>query len=63
MEWRDKRDPLKLLADKLIGGKLTDQSVLDRILTDVRSEVEKGMQFAIDAPYPDQSEVNQHVYA
>lgn len=63
MEWRDKRDPLKLLADKLVAGKLTDQSVLDRIVTDVRSEVEKGVQFAIDAPYPDQSEVNQHVYA
>jgi len=54
---------LKLLADKLVGEKLTDQSVLDRILTDVRSEVEKGMQFALDAPYPDPSEVNQHVYA
>jgi TPP-dependent pyruvate/acetoin dehydrogenase alpha subunit len=62
-EWRDTRDPLKLLADKLVGGKLTDQSVLDRIQADVKSEVEKGVQFAIDAPYPDQSEVNQHVYA
>jgi len=29
----------------------------------VKSEVEKGMQFGIDAPYPAQSEVNQHVYA
>jgi len=62
-EWRNTRDPLKLLADKLVGGKLTDQSVLDRIQVDVRSEVEKGMQFAINAPYPDVSEVNQHVYA
>jgi pyruvate dehydrogenase E1 component alpha subunit len=62
-EWRNRRDPLKLLADKLVGGKLADQSVLDRIQEDVRSEVEKGVQFAINAPYPDQSEVNQHVYA
>jgi acetoin:2,6-dichlorophenolindophenol oxidoreductase subunit alpha len=62
-EWRNTRDPLKLLADKLVAGKLTDQSVLDRIQADVRSEVEKGMQFAIDAPYPDVSEVNQDVYA
>lgn len=62
-EWRNTRDPLKLLADKLVEGKLTDQSVLDRIQADVKSEVEKGMQFGIDAPYPAQSEVNQHVYA
>ena len=62
-EWRDTRDPLKILADRLVAGKLTDQSVLDRIQAEVRSEVEKGMQFGIDAPYPDKSEVNQHVYA
>jgi pyruvate dehydrogenase E1 component alpha subunit len=62
-EWRNTRDPLKLLADKLVEGKLADQSMLDRIVADVRSEVERGMQFGIDAPYPDQSEVNQHVYA
>lgn len=62
-EWRDKRDPLKILAERLVAGKLTDQSILDRIRADVKSEVEKGMQFAIDAPYPDVTEVNQHVYA
>ena len=62
-EWREKRDPLKILADKLVAEKLTDQAVLDKILTDVKSEVEKGMLFAIDTPYPDVSEVNQHVYA
>ncbi|HSO12042.1 MAG TPA: thiamine pyrophosphate-dependent dehydrogenase E1 component subunit alpha [Anaerolineales bacterium] len=62
-EWRDKRDPLKILSEKLVSGNLTDQTVLDRIQADVKSEVEKGMQFAIDAPYPDVAEVDQHVYA
>lgn len=62
-EWRDIRDPLKLLAEKLVRQKLTDQIVLDRIQVDVKTEVEKGAQFAIDAPFPDQSEVDQHVYA
>jgi len=62
-EWRDIRDPLKLLAEKLVRQKLTDQIVLDRIQADVKTEVEKGAQFAIDAPFPDQSEVDQHVYA
>ena len=62
-EWRDKRDPLKILAERLISGNLTDQSVLDQIQGGVKSEIEKGMQFAIDAPYPNVNEVDQHVYA
>ena len=62
-EWRTSRDPLTLLAAKLIGGKLTEQAVLDRIQNDVRSEVERGAQFAIDAPYPDVKEVTEDVYA
>jgi len=62
-EWRDNRDPLKLLAEKLIGQRLTDQAVLDRIQADVKAEVEAGMQFAINAPFPDPSEVREDVYA
>ncbi len=62
-EWRNNRDPLKLLGDKLIGQKLTDQAVLDRIQADVKTEVEAGMQFAINAPFPDPSEVREDVYA
>jgi pyruvate dehydrogenase E1 component alpha subunit len=62
-EWRMTRDPLKILADKLIGQSLTDQVVLDRIHSDVKSEVENGAQFALNAPFPDKSEVDQNVYA
>jgi len=62
-EWREKRDPLKLLAEKLIGQKMTDQAVLDRIHGDVLSEIERGVQFAIEAAYPEQSEVDEDVYA
>ena len=61
-EWRNNRDPLKLLAEKLVAQKLTDQAVLDRILADVAAEVEAGMQFAIRAPFPNPSEVNEDVY-
>jgi pyruvate dehydrogenase E1 component alpha subunit len=62
-EWRDNHDPLKLLAEKLVAAKLTDQEVLDSIYADVKSEVEAGVQFAIDAPYPDPSQVTEDVYA
>jgi TPP-dependent pyruvate/acetoin dehydrogenase alpha subunit len=62
-EWRSNHDPLQLLADKLISQNLTDQKVLTQIYTEVKSEVEKGVQFAIDAPFPNQIEVGQDVYA
>jgi pyruvate dehydrogenase E1 component alpha subunit len=62
-EWRSKHDPLQLLADRLISRGLTDRKVLDQIYSDVKSEVERGVKFAIDAPFPNQIEVDQDVYA
>ena len=62
-EWRENRDPLKILGEKLISQNLTDQAVLDRIYADVKSEVEAGVQFAVDSPYPDLSQVTEDVYA
>jgi pyruvate dehydrogenase E1 component alpha subunit len=62
-QWRENHDPLKLLAEKLVASKLTDQDVLDHIYAGVKSEVESGVQFAIDAPYPDPSQVTEDVYA
>ncbi len=62
-EWLTQRDPLKILAGWLIGQKLTDAHVLDQILKEVQSEIEESVQFALDAPYPAVSEVDQDVYA
>jgi pyruvate dehydrogenase E1 component alpha subunit len=62
-QWRDHHDPLKLLADKLVASNLTDQGVLERIYNAVKTEVETGVQFAIDAPYPGPSQVTEDVYA
>lgn len=62
LEWQQ-RDPITILADWIIGQKLSDQSVLDHIQADVRSEVARGAEFALNAPYPDPSEVDTNVYA
>jgi pyruvate dehydrogenase E1 component alpha subunit len=62
-EWLTHRDPLKLLAGWLLAHKLTEQAVLDQIQTQVISEIEAAAQFALNAPYPDVSQVDQHVYA
>lgn len=61
--WRDHKDPLRILAERLISQNLTDQHVLDQIHENVRAEVEDGVKFAMDAPYPAAVEVDQDVYA
>jgi len=62
-EWREKRDPLKLLADKLVSRKITDLAVLEQIEIEVRREVDAGVQFAMDAAFPDADEVAEDVFA
>jgi pyruvate dehydrogenase E1 component alpha subunit len=62
-EWKSKRDPLKLLTDKLKHLKVTDEKSLSAIEREIRREIEEGVEFALNASYPDPDEVDQHVYA
>lgn len=62
-EWRTRHDPLDILAGWLVEHKLTDDGVIDRIRKDVEAEIQAGVQFALETPYPDVSEVDQDVYA
>ena len=61
--WKTERDPLKLLADWLVEQGMADSGTFEQIEQRVRAEVEAGEQFALNAPYPEPSEVEQNVYA
>lgn len=61
--WMTNRDPLKILSTRLLAQKLVDASVFERIEAEVQAEVHAGVQFALDAPYPDPREVSEDVYA
>jgi TPP-dependent pyruvate/acetoin dehydrogenase alpha subunit len=61
--WKAQRDPLKLLASWLNEQEMADATALESIERRVRAEVEAGVSFALDAPYPEQGEVVQDVYA
>ncbi|MBI2200719.1 MAG: thiamine pyrophosphate-dependent dehydrogenase E1 component subunit alpha [Armatimonadetes bacterium] len=61
--WKSERDPLKILAGWMEERGVATPEVFDRIDREVRDEVAAGVQFAMDAPYPDLREVDQHVYA
>jgi len=62
-EWKSQRDPLQLLEDWLLETGATDKSILEKIRNDAAREIEEKAQWALDAPYPDPDEVDQHVYS
>jgi pyruvate dehydrogenase E1 component alpha subunit len=62
-EWMTNHDPLQTLAGRLTGQGLVDAGVFERILTDVKGEIDGGVQFALAAPYPEANQVDQDVYA
>ena len=62
-EWRTQRDPLKLLAQRLVEQHGVDAAAFEQLDQRVLAEVTAGVEFALNAPYPDPSEVNHHVYA
>ncbi len=60
-EWSSTRDPISLLAGRLRADGVTDET-LERIRGEAKEEVDAGVEFALAAPYPDGSEVDQHVF-
>jgi acetoin:2,6-dichlorophenolindophenol oxidoreductase subunit alpha len=62
-EWKTQRDPIRLLADWLIGQRMADPAALGRIESEVRAEIQAAVDFAVSAPYPGTDEVDQDVYA
>ena len=61
--WRVERDPLALAGAWLEEQKLASAADLKRVEDEARAEIEQGVAFAIDAPFPDPSEVTEDVYA
>ena len=62
-DWMTNRDPLETLSTRLMQQRLAEQSVFDRILADVKTEIESGVQFALAAPFPAPGQVDEDVYA
>jgi pyruvate dehydrogenase E1 component alpha subunit len=61
--WMSTQDPLETLAKRLASQGLADAAVFERIQMDVKTEIDGGVQFALAAPYPEASQVDEDVYA
>jgi pyruvate dehydrogenase E1 component alpha subunit len=60
--WMKERDPIVLLARWTTAQGIADAAWLAQMETEVRDEIARGLAFALEAPYPDPSEVDTHVY-
>jgi pyruvate dehydrogenase E1 component alpha subunit len=61
--WKTERDPIANLGKWLVEQKLADVAALDRLQTELESEMKKAVDFAVAAPYPAVDEVGEDVYA
>jgi acetoin:2,6-dichlorophenolindophenol oxidoreductase subunit alpha len=62
-KWKSERDPIKVATEAILAKKIADQAALDQIQSEVKAEIDKGVQFAMAAPYPNVDKVEQDVYA
>ncbi len=61
--WKAERDPLKLMEAWLSSDYAVTSSIFNQIFRQVSDEIHHGVEFAIQAPYPDLKEVSEDVYA
>lgn len=61
--WKRERDPIALFTAWLTDELDVAADELEAIEREVRDEADAAVAFALAAPYPDESEVDQHVYA
>jgi pyruvate dehydrogenase E1 component alpha subunit len=61
--WATERDPIKLLSNWLVANKHADAATLDNVHAELKSEMQKAVEFAIAAPYPSADKASEDVYA
>jgi TPP-dependent pyruvate/acetoin dehydrogenase alpha subunit len=61
-EWIEQHDPLKILEEWLTEEKNVKDDILESIGEEISAEITAGVEFALNAPYPDPNEVTKHVY-
>ena len=62
-EWKTNRDPIERLGSGLIAAGLATVDELERVAAAARDEIALGVEYALAAAFPAESEVALHVYA
>lgn len=62
-EWKEVRDPITLFGSWLTKEGIVSEEDLTALREAVKAEAKEAVEYALEAPYPDGSEVDMHVYA
>ncbi|RBI73523.1 ABC transporter substrate-binding protein [Roseovarius sp. TE539] len=62
-EWKENRDPILNFGVWLTGEGIVSEEELAEIRAGIRADAEAAVAYALEAAYPDVSEVDMHVYA
>jgi len=62
-EWKENRDPIIRFRAHLVSEGIATEADLDALNAQIESDAAEAVAYALDAAYPDASEVDQHVYA
>ena len=60
--WKKNRDPIKILGDWLISEKISSSDDLKKTIKEIETQAKTAVQYALNAKYPDEAEVDMHVY-
>ena len=61
--WKAERDPIGLLGAWIVEQGFAGEGDLERVARDAEAEVAAAAEHALEAPFPDPGEVDEHVYA
>ena len=62
-DWKTSRDPIRIAAKWMLEERVVEPGQLKDVQSQLSEEMDKAVAFAIQAPYPDASEVSEDVYA
>ena len=62
-DWRDNRDPIIRFRAHLVSEGIATEEDLDALNAEIETDAAEAVAYALEAAYPDVSEVDQHVYA
>jgi acetoin:2,6-dichlorophenolindophenol oxidoreductase subunit alpha len=62
-DWKTNRDPITRLGERLVDARLATPDALERVAGEAQDEIAAGVEYALEAPYPAESEVTDDVYA
>ena len=62
-DWKTNRDPITRFGERLVDARLATPEALERIAGEAQDEIAAGVEYALEAPFPSESEVTDDVYA